>query len=445
LLGFALAFALAAAPAAWAGVQMYQGSWIAQSFGNDNTTGVETESKAWSVVGVPRGNLCNALVPRCPFSKTGAKTGWSPSQIPLTPKQWDPRAAFCVPLSAWGLLPTRPTKHQTASSSSSGYPRWLPPLYRAPNHFTPGGAGKATACSDATTVLGGKATKTQLTTNDPRLGKIMKGHPVRGTGYASTTAGGAFSFAAAPYTRVPGVAGGMRRTTSGSASNFGAYLYSYTYARLRNATGSFGPAGGFFSAGATAATASFPYSIGSGTVARAVVKKGAGNFGGTMQLLGRMTTKVCYLRNGGCSLGENDWRYDAIGASGLVGANGVLSDPYTVMYSAVYYNTLLMQQSTVMAVGDRFPWTTGSVTVTATGRGPNNTIERRHGYDNRVAGVGTVQMVSPIITKWLQPAAHAETGGIAVLRIRFVPEPLNGLMGVAGLFLLGALYRARRR
>jgi hypothetical protein len=175
------------------------------------------------------------------------------------------------------------------------------------------------------------------------------------------------------------------------------------------------------------------------------VKKGAGNFGGTMQLLGQMTTKVCYFRNGGCSLGENNWRYDAIETGGLATSNGVLTDPYTVVYWAIYYHTLLMQRSTVMVVGDRFPWTTGTVTVTATGRGPNNTVERRQGYDNRVAGIGTVQMVSPIITKWLQPSVNFETGGIAVLRIRFVPEPLNAVMLVAGLSLLGVLYRVRGR
>jgi hypothetical protein len=422
---------------------MYHGSWIAQSFGNDNTTGVEAESNTWAVFAVPQGNLCNNLVPRCPFSLTGADVGTPP----LTPKQWDPLAPFCVPLSAWGLPPTRPPRESTYSSSTGSYARPIPPLYRAPNHFTPGGAGKSTACSDATTVLGGKATMTQLTTNDPRLGKVMKGRPVRGTGYASTTAGGAFSFAAAPVTRVPGVAGGMWRTTTGSASNFHPYLYSYTYATLRNAAGSFTPAGGFFSAGATAATASFLYKdmAGGSTVARAVVKKGAGNFGGTMQLLGQMTTKVCYFRNGGCSLGENNWRYDAIETGGLATSNGVLTDPYTVVYWAIYYHTLLMQWSTVMVVGDRFPWTTGTVTVTATGRGPNNTVERRQGYDNRVAGIGTVQMVSPIITKWLQPSVNFETGGIAVLRIRFVPEPLNAVMLVAGLSLLGVLYRVRGR
>jgi hypothetical protein len=78
-----LAFTLVAAPAAWAGVQMYHGSWIAQSFGNDNTTGVETESNAWAVFAVPQGNLCNNLVPRCPFSQTGADV----ETPPLTPKQ----------------------------------------------------------------------------------------------------------------------------------------------------------------------------------------------------------------------------------------------------------------------------------------------------------------------------------------------------------------------
>ncbi len=124
---------------------------------------------------------------------------------------------------------------------------------------------------------------------------------------------------------------------------------------------------------------------------------------------------------------------------------GVLTDPYTVMYSAVYYHTLLMQQSTVRVISSRFPWTTGSVTVTATGRGPNNTIERRQGFDNRVAGVGTVQLVSPIITKWLQPSANFEKGGIAILRIAFVPEPAGTLMLVAGLSLLGMLYRALGR
>jgi hypothetical protein len=444
VVGF-LAVALIAAPAAWAGVQMYQGSWIAQSFGNDKTTGVETESDTWSVFAMPEGNNCNGVQPRCSISLTGALAGTTPNSPGLTPKQFDPLAAFCVPLTAWGLNATRPAKGLTATTGGD-FARPIPPLFRDPAHFTAGGAGRTTACTDATTALGGKATNFTLTTNDPRMGIVMKGAPVRGTGSANTTSNGAFTFAPAPATRVPGVAGGMRRTTTGSASNFAPYLYSYTYATFRNATANFAQAKGFFTAGASKSTASFPYAKGGGgNVANSIVKKGAGNFGGTMRLLGRMTTKVCYFRAGGCSLGENDWRYDVIGTGGLGTSNGVLTSQYTVMYSAIYYQTLLMQQSTIMAIGDRFPWTTGNITVTATGRGPNKTFEKRHGYDNRVAGVGQVQLVSPIITKWLQPAANFETGGIAVLRINFVPEPVTALMLVAGLSLLGVLYRARGR
>jgi len=134
-----------------------------------------------------------------------------------------------------------------------------------------------------------------------------------------------------------------------------------------------------------------------------------------------------------------------VGTIGIRSPGGVLTAPATVMYTLFYYHTLLMQQSTIMMIGSRFPWTTGSVTVTATGRGPNNTIERRHGSDNRVAGVGTVQLVTPIITKWLQPSINFETGGIGVLRIKFVPEPASVLMLVAGLSLLGVLHRARGR
>ena len=79
-----LALTLAAAPAAWAGVQMYQGTWIAQSFGNDNTTGLETESKTWSVFAWPEGNNCNGVAPHCVFGSTGAATNMT--TLVLTPR-----------------------------------------------------------------------------------------------------------------------------------------------------------------------------------------------------------------------------------------------------------------------------------------------------------------------------------------------------------------------
>jgi len=244
---------------------------------------------------------------------------------------------------------------------------------------------------------------------------------------------------AAPFT--PG--SGLRRTAVGDLNRGFPNAYEYSYATLRNSAGSFGPGQGFFSTGAAPSTLSIPY-IKGGTVAKVAVRAGANRFGGVMRLLGQITSKNCYFRNGGCSLVALNPRYDAIGASPAGTAGGVVTDPQSVIYSAVGYHTNLMQTSVVMAYGDRFPWTTGTVTVTATGRGPHKTVIQRKGYDNRTSGgVGTVQLVSPALTHWLQPAANYDTGGVAVLRLRFLPEPGSAVLMVAGLSLLGVLYRWR--
>jgi hypothetical protein len=99
--------------------------------------------------------------------------------------------------------------------------------------------------------------------------------------------------------------------------------------------------------------------------------------------------------------------------------------------------------------GSRFPWTTGSVTVTATERGPHKTVHYHRGYDNRntitPTGTGTVQLVTPVLTRWYQPAANHETAGIGILRIKFLPEPQTWAMLVAGASLLGVAHRMRGR
>jgi hypothetical protein len=163
-------------------------------------------------------------------------------------------------------------------------------------------------------------------------------------------------------------------------------------------------------------------------------------------MLGSLTTKVCYYRNGGCSLGENSWRYDLIGTSAPT-QSGVVTNGYLATFKAYYYHTALKVTSTVNVEGSRFPWTTGSVTLTATGRGPHKTILYTQGFDNRTAtsGKGTIQMVTPVLTRWLQPAANFETGGVGILRIRFVPEPQTWAMLFAGVSLLGVGYRMRGR
>jgi hypothetical protein len=106
-----------------------------------------------------------------------------------------------------------------------------------------------------------------------------------------------------------------------------------------------------------------------------------------------------------------------------------------------------MQKSTVDVQGERFPWTTGSVTVKATGRGPAKTIHYAQGYDNRDPDThkGTIQLVTPVLTRWLQPCCKSETGGVGILRFKFVPEPHTWAMLLAGVSLLGVGYRMRGR
>jgi hypothetical protein len=97
-------------------------------------------------------------------------------------------------------------------------------------------------------------------------------------------------------------------------------------------------------------------------------------------------------------------------------------------------------------------WTTGTVSVTAS-RGPHLvTVLVRKGFDNRNAsGAGDIQMVSPMLTRWIFPYRQPEkgrdyyTGSIARLRIRVAPEPHEWILLSAGIGMLGLLYRVNRR
>jgi hypothetical protein len=434
----ALAVVIGVGPSARAANQLYQGSWVADSFGNDLTGGTD-ESQWFSAFAMPQGILCNPGQPRCPAASTPVSTlGGNFSAL----------GTQCTPVAAWKA--SRPAKGATACATTpmgGCIPFPQTPRYRNPFFFTVGGAPKATSCTATSTTL---QTMPGLPTKGGGPGPVQVGNPVVGSGIAGLTpmTGAQAGFKLNPMpglsvtTNLDGF--GMRRTTLGEFNNIFPYVYSYTYATLRNATGTFFQGGG-------PGPFTVVYKQGANTVAQAVAKHrtagaNAGNqFGGVMRLLGQLTTKVCYFRNGGCSLGENNWRYDAIGTSAYTSA-GMVTKGYLALYSAMYYHTALMQASTIMVVGSRFPWTTGSVTVTATGRGPHKTVVRRAGYDSRTAlGKGTIQLVTPILTRWLQPAANFETGGIGILNLQFVPEPGKWMLLVAGLSTLGILYRARGR
>jgi hypothetical protein len=432
LLGL-LSFGISAATTAQAGNQLFEGSWTVKAFGNECRDATDpnpgphcgkgySESEFYSAFGIPQGIQCNPNQPRCPFAST--PTNGTGMFAPLGGSR--DMALFCAPWSNWQSNATtaRPAKGGTAHHSYMWGSK-IPPLYRNPAFFTSGGQPNTTSCTATSTgaTPGGK-------------GLVQAGNPITGVWNATTTGTqrGGFRFGAAP----PGGVAGIRTTGRvGEFNAVGPYVYSYTYATLRNEPGVFGPGKG---------PGSFSFARKNNGI---YMKQGAAKFGGTMQMLGAYTTKVCYYRNGGCSIGSMNWRYEAIGQSALYDSNSVVTQGYLLTYIAPYYHTTLRQTSTINVYGSRFPWTTGSVTVTATGRGPHKTVHYAHGYDNRntttPSGKGTIQLVSPVLTRWLQPAVNFETGGIGILRIKFIPEPQTWIMLAAGASLLyvGARMRGR--
>jgi hypothetical protein len=431
-----LSVGIALATTAQAGNQLFEGSWTVKAFGNECSVAASgpaygphcgngaSESLVYGAFGIPHGIQCNANQPRCPFSQT--PTDGDGGFAPLGGKQTS--ALYCEDWADWRGNGTsvRPAKGETYFTTGMKRSK-IPPLYRNPVFFTTttgGGPGepKTTECSSQSrSLLGGK-------------GPVQEGVPVTGTWGATTATNGAFNFTGAP-------AGGGGLATKGQRGDFPAlypYVYSYTYATLRNNPGFFGPGSG---------PGNFNLVFAQGQKSASItVKEGTAKFGGTMTMLGSYTTKVCYYRNGGCSLGSNNWRYDLIGTSAPT-VGGVVTAGYLATFKAYYYHTALHRTSTVNVEGSRFPWTTGSVTLTATGRGPHKTVHYTQGFDNRTAtsGKGTIQLVTPVLTRWLQPAANLETGGVGILRIKFVPEPQTWAILFAGVSLLGVGYRMRGR
>jgi hypothetical protein len=114
-------------------------------------------------------------------------------------------------------------------------------------------------------------------------------------------------------------------------------------------------------------------------------------------------------------------------------------------YPLPYSNPGKFGYSARAATVSVFSWTTGAAEVTALS-GPQATALKRTGYDNRTSnGAGTIQMVSPMLTRWKNAFGDYHTGSIGVMKLVFVPEPQAGLMLAAGICTLGLLYRVNRQ
>ncbi len=374
--------ALGFAMAAQAGPRMYQGSLIIHAFANDTTDGVTTPFTTNAVVAFPPADaLCNT---------------W----------YFHAKETFIFQ-TYYGDA----TRTETIPSYGGQV------AYHHPNsETTPAGCGDAT---------------------------LLAGNPLTGQGTIHTTGQTSTSRATTNPRGFTIVASEIYGTGSASFPYVFPYLFTKVYANLRNQRGVFcencGP-------GRYSSSPSFTFDT-SGGEASMRITPGAHKFGGTMKLLGTM-----YSNKGGASIygtyvAKYTWLFDYIGAG--AGANGskITAPAFGQDYN-YYWRRDGFNSFTVTVQAQALSWTTGTATAAA-GCGYGcafTTVLARAGFDNRnPKGYGDIQMVSPMLTRWIFAANSYYTAGIGIMHIRVAPEPHEWMLLGAGLSMLGLLYRANRR
>jgi hypothetical protein len=163
-----------------------------------------------------------------------------------------------------------------------------------------------------------------------------------------------------------------------------------------------------------------------------------------MKMLGTLFSNEGFYYNAHLSVAKYSWLFQYNGAGGVT-LSGAITQPGQVTQTALIYTTLSGSTNLSNAFGFLFSWTTGTVSVTAI-HGPFPTVLVRHGFDNRnAAGSGEIQLVTPMLTRWVWLAGNYETASVGNLRLSLTPEPQEWMMLGAGLSMLGLLYRSNRR
>ncbi len=258
---------------------------------------------------------------------------------------------------------------------------------------------------------------------------LQQGAPL--TGNTSLVPGTALSFT------LPGSA--LNATATGSLPRYSPYLYDSTFASsARNDIGLFGPGGG-------PGTLSFTIPGAGGPNARVGIVQGSNQFGGTMQLLGSIGARRAHEYKNKTFIGTASESFSLLGGGCAGTACPAVVGTSTT--AQLQYQTGMEKATTAAITAWGFPWTTGTVSITATA-GPFPTLFRRKGYDNRTPrGSGTVRLVTPHLTRWEFPDRASpwdrHTGAIGIMKLVFVPEPSRFLLLVVGLGFLAVLYRVR--
>ena len=122
--------------------------------------------------------------------------------------------------------------------------------------------------------------------------------------------------------------------------------------------------------------------------------------------------------------------------------------PGKVAVSVGLMGTVLMSTPTQatgtvnnMATSVGFPWTTGALTISQPGAVPAPEKFHVTGMDNRIKGVGTIQLVSAALSKRLATGANANRSWMEYQ----LPEPGAVLGAAAALATLGLLHGVVRR
>ena len=264
------------------------------------------------------------------------------------------------------------------------------------------------------------------------------GNPATGSGTVSLTATGTAPVAFhLPQSALAVTASGSvvaRATGLGTPTQpAGQYLYQDTHATFANAAGSFFAGGG-------PGNVNFTY----GAFFQGAIQITAGpkQFGGVMGLLGKLGISGVYTvpaQSGQWSPTKSWDMADVLGRT----------TSYAISTTGMFTNTVLSATDTRTMKATGFPWTTGMVFLTAR-VGAFTTSMQRTGYDNRTAqGLGNIQLVTPVLTHWVDGTPGNHTGQIGVLTLHFVPEPGATLLLTAGAGVLMGLRRvcgrARKR
>jgi hypothetical protein len=264
----------------------------------------------------------------------------------------------------------------------------------------------------------------------PQLGSpcapsvVQNGKPLTGSGTASL-----MGSAPAGFTIPAGI---LAALGTGSIPPLGGvFIDWFTYKTsgdLRNGAGSFKAGSG---------PGAFTFFRGTPRTGVASVSGGS-SFGGVMKLLGTLSWSV-----GGFS--RYFTPYLTFKSGGPLGAAFVAGgNPMNTGISPWYRSTIPGGYfSTRQVYNTGFPWTTGmAIAFNSTGF---PTYVQATGYDNRTAlGLGTIQLVTPMLAHYFGFGGYSESS-IAILNLKFVPEPSAVLMLAVGAGVLALLYRFHRR